>query len=94
MEIKDLHKGDEVNIAYTGYCVRAKVIEVEPFGNYGKQLGWVLVEQITDYEEASRRPQYEAAAEFITPLGEPIAESPLAYLARRLGNFRTNAVQR
>lgn len=72
--------GEIVTIKYTGYSIKAKVIEPNPMGMWGRELGWVKVEQITDFEDREKRPVFEAAAEFISKEGEPEAESPLAIL--------------
>lgn len=68
-----LTPGATVEIAYWGYTVLATVIEVEPMGRYGKQHGWVTVEQITDYEDEEQRPRFDAAAEYMRVPKQPTA---------------------
>lgn len=63
------------------------MIEVNPRGRYGRQWGWITVEQITDYENRERgdRPRFEAAVEYVRKLDEPLAPAPFLGLWERLG---------
>lgn len=72
--------GDIVTVSYTGYTVEAKVLEVDPVGRYGPQRGWLMVEQITDYEDRPEgdRPTYEAAVEFCVPSGQTPVPGPFS----------------
>lgn len=69
--------GEIVNVQYTGYAVVATVIEE-------RERGWVLVDQVSDYEDYDHGPRFLAAAEFITRPGEPPAEQPMAKMLNAL----------
>lgn len=64
-EPSKLSPGDTVQVFYWGYSIIAEVIEVEPMGRYGKQHGWITVEQISDYEDADERPRFEAHSDYM-----------------------------
>lgn len=72
MKITDLKPGDEINISYTGYWVRAKVLNIRP----GYLGDWVEVEQITDFEDTDIRPTYDAHIEFCSWPNESIKPPP------------------
>lgn len=58
--------GEVVNISYTGYHIKAKILRF-------KERGWVEVEEQTGEE---LKPVYDAAEEFISHLGDPIKPPP------------------
>lgn len=75
-----MEPGDEVTIAYTGYTIDATVLEPPT------RSGWVLVEQITDFEDRKPgdRPRFEAAVEFVVPRGETPPPGPFEAILRSL----------
>lgn len=82
----DFKVGETVNIAYLfSGTLRAKVLKTEcdpPWDLKGLGPGWILVEQITDYEDVpeGQRPQFEAAVEFVWRDGEPEKSLPFSGL--------------
>lgn len=74
MDPKLLTTGTEVNVAYTGYSIRAVVVDPpDPFG-------WVEIEQTSNYEDTDKRPRFKAHVEFVTLPGEPLSPGPFESL--------------
>lgn len=82
MDPKLLTVGTEVNVSYTGYHIRATVVEAPD------AFGWVEVEQITDYEGEDRRPRFKAYIEFVTLPGEPLARGPFEAMFAMIASKR------
>jgi len=72
---EDFEPYDRVTVSYTGYIIEAVVSP-----NHPRPLsrGWVMVVQTTDYEDVpfERRPEFEAAEEFVVPSGEVPVPGP------------------
>ena len=66
LDIHALEPGDLVSVEYWSGPILASVIEVEPVGRYGPQLGWVTIEQLTDFEDREERLRFEAHHQYMS----------------------------
>jgi len=87
-EMLALNPGDCVVVQYLGYEIEANVVEVEPYGRYGPQRDWVMIEQVTDFEDREERPTFEAAREYMSRPGETPAPKPFGGLYTVVGRTK------
>lgn len=73
-EALKLQPGDRALIRYFNNITTAEVVEVEPMGSWGPQLGWVKVRHISDtaYGDRYAGAEYEAACEYMARESEPV----------------------
>lgn len=66
-----------VNVKYTGYSLRCEVLEILPGG-------WVLVRQLTDFEDSpDEGPVFKAAIEFCYADGDEPPPPPGSFAGHR-----------
>jgi len=71
--------GQVVTVSYVGYYVTANIVGPSDYGH-----GWWIVEQVyerrngEDPDYGCQGARYDAAEEFIRPVGEPIAPAPFS----------------